>query len=102
MVLQPLYFCWQDGSATATKNPDMTAAVYIQQFEQVGKEFDMAALVRRDRDRLHVFFDSCFRDFVHASVVTEVNHFHSPGLQDTAHDIDRRIVPVEEGGGRDH
>jgi hypothetical protein len=34
---------------------------------------------------------------VYASVVTQVNHLHAFRLQDSAHDIDGRVVPVKKG-----
>ncbi len=60
----------------------------------------MSALVRCESDRLHIFFDGRFGNFVYTSIVAEVNHFNSFGLQDPAHDIDGSVMPIEEGGRR--
>jgi hypothetical protein len=47
----------KDRAAAAAKQPDMTAAVLIQQVLDVLEEFEVAALVGCDGDALYVFFD---------------------------------------------
>ena len=61
----------------------------------------MAALVRRDGDAVRVFLQGAGDDLLDRTVVPEVDHFASGGLQDAAHDVDRRVVAVEQARGRD-
>ena len=47
-------------------------------------------------DALHVFLQRGGDDLLHRPVVTEVDHFGARGLQDAPHDVDRRVVAVEQ------
>ena len=40
-------------------------------------------------------------DLVDRAVVAEVDHLGARGLQDAAHDVDRRVVAVEQARRRD-
>ncbi len=99
IFLQPFYFRRKNGATATTENADMTASAFIEQIPEVFEEFHMTALVRRQRNRLHIFFDGCFGNFMYAAVMPEVNDFDSFGLQNAAHDIDSSIMPVEQGSG---
>jgi hypothetical protein len=63
---------------------------------------DVAALVGTDRDRVGVFLDSRIDNFFDRSIVPEMNHFGTGGLQNPAHDIDRYIVAVKQAGCGNH
>lgn len=91
----------EDRTATAAKQAYMAAAVLVQQVLHVFEEFQVAALVRGDGNALYVFFDSAFDDLGYRPVMPQVNDFRPLRLQDPPHDIDRRIVPVKKGCGRD-
>ena len=56
----------------------------------------MPALVRADRDALHVLLHGRRDDVVDAAVVAEVDHLGALRLQDAPHDVDGRVVPVEQ------
>jgi hypothetical protein len=57
------------------------------------------ALVTGNGNSLCIFFDSTFNDVCNTSVMTKMNDLGTFGLQDPAHDIDGRIMPVEQTGG---
>ena len=73
----------------------------VEQRAQVAEELDVASLVGRDRDGLCIFLNGRLDELPDRPVVTEVNHFHTGGLEDASHDVDRRVVTVEKGGRRD-
>jgi hypothetical protein len=72
------------------------AAAAAQQVDHVLEVLDVAALVGRDRDALRVLLQRGRDDFVDRAVVPEVDHFGARSLQDPPHDVDRRVVPVEQ------
>ena len=61
----------------------------------------MAALVRRDRDALHVLLDRAVDDLGDRAVVAEVDDLGARRLHDAAHDVDGGVVAVEERGRGD-
>jgi hypothetical protein len=95
-------FLWKNSSSTAAEYLDMAAAIFFEQVLHVFKEFEVAALVRSDRNSLCIFFNSAFNDLADATVMTQVNDLCSFRLEDPAHDIDSRIVPVEQGRSGDY
>ena len=72
-----------------------------QQVDHVLEVLDVAALVGADRDALHVFLQRRGDDLVDRAVVAEVDHLGAHALQDAAHDVDRRVVAVEQRRGGD-
>jgi hypothetical protein len=90
-----------DHAAATAEDLDVRAAVGAQQVEHVLEVLDVAALVRRDRDGLHVLLQRRAHDLAHGAVVTEVDHLGARGLEDAPHDVDRGVVAVEERGGGD-
>jgi hypothetical protein len=61
----------------------------------------MAALVAADRDALHVFLQRRGDDLVDRAVVPEVDDLGAHALQDAPHDVDGRVVAVEQAGRGD-
>ena len=59
----------------------------------------MAALIRGDCDRLHIFLNGGIDDLLHGAVVPEMNDLDTGGLQHPSHDIDRGVMAVEKRGG---
>ena len=90
-----------DHAAAAAEHLDMRAAALFQQIDHVLEILDVAALITRNRNALHIFLQGGGDDFIDRTVVTEVDHLGAVGLQDAAHDVDRRIVAVEQRGGGD-
>ena len=73
----------------------------LEQVDHVLEVLDVAALVGADGDALHVFLQRGGDDFVDAAVVAQVDHFGAHALQDAPHDVDRRVVAVEQARGGD-
>ncbi len=85
-----------DHAAAAAEHLDVGAAALAQQIEHVLEKFDVPALVRADRDALHVFIERGGHDFLDRAVVAEMDDFGAARLQNAAHHVDRRVVTVEE------
>ena len=90
-------FFRRNRAATAAEYLDMFCAELTQPIDHVGEELHMTALVRTDRDAVGIFLDSRPHDVVDAAVVAEVDNLDALGLYQAAHDVDRRIVAVEQG-----
>jgi hypothetical protein len=60
-----------------------------------------AALIGRDRDALHVLLQGGVDDLLHRAVVAQVDDLATLAPGDPPHDVDRRIVSVEQARGRD-
>ena len=68
----------------------------------VAEELQVSALIRGDRNRLGVFLHGGDSDVGRRSIMTEVDDLSAGGLQDAAHDVDGRVVAVEQRrGGHD-
>ncbi len=89
-----------DHPAATAVDLDVPGAALAQQLDQVGEVLDVPALVRADGHALHVLLDRGGDHFVHRAVVPEVDHLGTVALQDPPHDVDRRVVPVEQARGR--
>ncbi len=101
VVVQFLDFGRDDHAAAAAEYLDMAGAPLAQQVQHVLEELDVAALVGRDRDAVRVLLDRAVDDLLDRPVVAQVDDLASGCLQDAPHDVDRRVVAVEEAGGRD-
>src|SRR5690554_5664532 len=74
----------------------MGCALFRQQVIHVSEVFVVPSLVTRYCDSLNVFLDSSVYHFSHAAVVAKMNDFASGGLENSAHDVDSRIMPVKK------
>ena len=101
VVVQFLHFRRNDHATTTAEHLDVRRATLAQEVEHVLEELDVAALVRRNRNGVRVFLDRAVDDLVDRPVVAEMDHFAADRLQDPAHDVDRRVVAVEQRRGRD-
>jgi hypothetical protein len=62
----------------------------------------MATLVTGYRNPLGIFFNGSIDDFLNRSIVSQMDDFDARILQDSAHDINGRIMAIEKrGGGND-
>ena len=77
------------------------AAVGPQAVHQVLEVLDVAALVGAHRHPLHVLLHRRRHHLVDRPVVAEVDDLDPLGLQQPAHDVDGRVVAVEQAGRRD-
>ena len=94
-------FGGDDHAAAAAEHLDVAGAALAQQVQHVLEELDVAALVGRDRDAVGVLLDRAVDDLLDRPVVAQVDDLAAGCLQDAPHDVDRRVVAVEEAGGRD-
>ncbi|MNT53615.1 hypothetical protein D3C72_1907070 [compost metagenome] len=79
----------------------MLAALFAQQVDHVLEILDVAALVAGNGNALRVFLQGCRDHFLDRAVVAQVDHLAAVRLQDAAHDVDRRIMAVEQRCRRD-
>ena len=90
-----------DDAATAADDADVAGAVLLEQLHEVLEVLDVATLVGADGDALHVLLDRRVDDLLDRAVVPEVDDLGALRLHDPPHDVDRRVVPVEEAAGGD-
>ncbi len=85
-----------DDAAAAAEYLDVRAAALFQQLDHVLEVLEVAALVGRDGDALHILLQRRVDDLADRAVVAEVDHLGARALQDATHDVDRRVVAVEQ------
>ena len=85
-----------DDAAAAAVDADVAGALGGQAVREVGEVLDVAALIGRHRDRDRVLLEHRLHDVVDAAVVPEVDDLGTLRLEDAPHDVDRRVVTVEE------
>ena len=90
-----------DDAATTADDLDVAGALGAQRLHEVLEVLDVAALVARDRDALHVLLDRGRDDLGDRAVVPEVDDFGALRLHDAPHDVDARVMTVEQGGRGD-
>jgi hypothetical protein len=90
-----------DDPAAAAEHLDVPGAARAQQVEHVLEELDVPALVRRDRDAVRILLQRAIDDLLHRAVVPEMDDLAARRLQDPPHDVDRRVVAVEQARRRD-
>ena len=90
-----------DHASPATEDLDVFPATLAQQIEHVLEEFEVPALVGRDRDAVDVLLQRGGDDILDRTVVAEMDHLAAGRLEDATHDVDRRVVTVEQARGRD-
>ncbi len=91
----------RDRPATAREHANMRGAALGEHVDHVLEVFDMAALIARQRDRIGIFLQRRAHHVLDRAVVAEMNHFRALRLDDAAHDVDRRVVAVEQAGRSD-
>src|SRR5690606_13511254 len=87
--------------AAATEDADVARAAFAQHVDHVPEVFDVAALVGRQGDGVGVLLQGRAHHVLDAAVVAEVDDLRALGLDQPAHDVDGRVVPVEQAGGGD-
>ena len=85
-----------DRAAAAAEDADVPGALLAQHVDRVLEVLEVAALVGADRDPVGVLLDRGAHDVGDAAVVAEVDDLGAGRLDQPAHDVDRRVVPVEE------
>jgi hypothetical protein len=92
----------RDRAASAAVDAHIRSTERRQTIDQVAEELHVPALIGGDRHRPRVLLDRRARDLLHRAVVTEMNHLRALVLEQAPHDVDRRVVAVEERRGADH
>ena len=100
-LLQAVDLVGDDHTATTPDDLDVAGAGLLEQLDEVFEVLDVPALVGRDRHPLGVLLDRRIHDFLHGAVVAEVDDLGTLALHDPPHDVDRRVVAVEEAGRAD-
>ena len=100
-ALEGLDLLGRDRPAAAAVDPHVGHAGLREPAHEVPEELHVPALVGRDGDGVGGFLDGRLDELVDAAVVAEVDHLGALRLQQPAHDVDRGVVAVEEGRGRD-
>src|SRR5215467_2267349 len=88
-----------DDTAATAEYFDVLSAVLAKQVQHVFEVFDMATLVGGDCNSLDILLQRGVHDFADRTVVPKMDHLDAASLQDTSHDVDRRIVTVKQGSG---
>ncbi len=91
----------RDRSAATGEDADVRGIALFEHVDHVFEVFNMAALIRTQRDRVGVFLQRGAHDIFDAAVVAQVHDLGTVCLDQPAHDVDRRVVAVEQAGGRD-
>ena len=86
----------RDRAAAAAEDENVLPALLGQPVDHVAEELDMTALVGADRDRVGVLLHGRADNLVDAAVVAQVDHLGAAVLDHPPHDVDRRVVTVEE------
>ena len=95
-------FDGKDGTTSASKKANVRASPVPQQVVEVLEKLQMPPLVGGDGNGLSVFLHGTVYNFGGRTVVTQVDDFSSAFLEDTAHNVDGRIVAVKKRGRGDN
>ncbi len=89
-------FLGHDHPAAAAEHFDVLPPSLAQELDHVLEVLDMAALIRGNRDALHVLLERGGDDLLGRAVVAEVDDLAAARLQDAANDVDGGVVAVEQ------
>ena len=89
-------FFRDDHPTAAAEYLDALAAACAQQIDQIAEVLVVTALVARHGDAVGVLVQRGGGDFIDGAVMAEVNHFDTARLKNAPHDVDRRIVAIEQ------
>src|SRR5690606_31016823 len=73
-----------------------TCTFFLEKIVHVLEVLVVPTLVARHGNRLNVLLDGCIHNFFDTSIVTKVNYLTARGLNDTPHDVDCRVMAVEQ------
>src|SRR5690606_2073104 len=86
----------RDGPAAAGEDADVAGIVLAQHVDHVLHVLDVPALVGRQRDGVRVLLQRRPHHVLHRAVVPQVDHLRALRLDQPAHDVDGRVVAVEQ------
>ena len=99
--MQLAHLLRHDDPAAAAEDPDVPRSARAEHVQHVTKVLDVSALVGAHRDAVHVLVDGRGHHLLDGAVVAEMDHLRPRRLEQPPHDVDRRVVPVEEARGGD-
>ena len=88
-------FLRRDGPATTDDNTHMLGIIFAQHVHHVAEVLHVAALIGTDRHAIDILLDRRVDDIGHTAVVPEVDNLGAMRLQETANNIDRRVMAIE-------
>ncbi len=91
----------RDGAPAADDHPDMLVTTLPEHVHHVGEVLVVAALVGAHRDGIGVLLDRGTHDIGDATVMAQMDHLRPVRLEQAPDHVDRGIMAVEQGGGRD-
>ena len=101
VLVERAHLLRHDDPAAAAEDPHVPRPALAEHVPHVPEVLEVAALVGADRDRVHVFVDGSGHHLLHGAVVAEVDHLAPRPLEKAPHDVDRRVVAIEEARGGD-
>ena len=90
-----------DDAAAAPVHLDVTRPELGEPLHKVAEVLDVPTLVGRQGDALRIFLDRGACHYLDTAVVPEVDHLRALALQHPPHDVDRRVVAIEQACGGD-
>ena len=99
IVFQSGNFLQGNRAAAAAEHLDMVGAALTQLIDHVAKIFHVTTLVTGDGNGVGVFLDGRANDIQYAAVVAQVDDLAALRLDQPPHDIDGRVVTIEQAGG---
>ena len=89
-------------SATAAEDGNIAGAALAQLSDDLGKKFDVPAVVARDADRSHVLLNSSTDDITDITMETQVDHFDAVPNEFQIDGVNRAIMAVADWDRRKH
>ena len=101
VLVQLAHLLGHDDPAAAAEDPHVPRPPLAEPVQHVPEVLEVPALVGADRDPVHVLVDGGGHHLLDGAVVAEMDHLRSRPLEEPPHDVDRRVVAVEEARGGD-
>ena len=89
-------------STAAAKNGDIAGAALAQLSDDLGKKFDVPAVVARDADSGDVLLNGSADDVTNITMETQVDHFDAVPDEFQIDRVNRAIVAVANRNRREH
>ena len=74
----------------------MIGILLAKKLHHIAKILHMPTLIRTQRYALNILLNSTMYNLVNATVMPQMDHLRSATLQNTPHNINRRIMPIEQ------
>src|SRR5438270_4725276 len=91
----------RDRSAATAENFNVGGALFAQLFHDVGKKFDVSAVVTGNANRTHVLLDGGAHDVANRPVIAEIDDFNAVPDELEIDRVDGAVVSVADRHGGD-